>query len=40
MEGLTLVQWIIKVGESKKLQIRLQKMQEKETEFLQVTHPW
>ena len=40
MEGLTQVLRMIKSGESKKLQIRLQKLREKETEFLQVTHPW
>ena len=40
MEGLTQVQWMIKSGESKKLQIRLQKLWEEETEFLQVTQPW
>ena len=39
MEGLTPVQWIIKWGESKKLQIRLQKLREEEIEFLQVTQP-
>lgn len=37
MEGLTPVQWMIKLGESKKLQILLQKLWEEETEFLQVT---
>ena len=40
MEGLTQVQRMIKSGESKKLQIRLWKLREEETEFLQVTHPW
>ena len=40
MEILTQVQRMIKSGESKKLQIRLQKLQEEETEFLQVTQPW
>ena len=40
MEGLTQVQRMIKLGESKKLQIRLQKLREEETEFLQVTQPW
>jgi len=40
MEGLPLVQRMIKSGESKKLQIRLQKQREKETEFLQVSQPW
>ena len=37
MEGLTQVQRMIKSGESKKLQIRLQKLREEESEFLQVT---
>ena len=40
MEGLTQVQQMIKLGESKKLQIQLQKLREEETKFLQVTHPW
>ena len=40
MEGLTQVQRMIKSGESKKLQIWLQKLREEETEFLQVTQPW
>ena len=40
MECLTPVQQMIKSGESKKLQILLQKLREEETEFLQVTHPW
>ena len=31
---------MIKLGESKKLQIQLQKLWEEETEFLQVTQPW
>ena len=34
------MQRMIKLGESKKLQIRLQKLREEETEFLQVTQPW
>ena len=40
MEGLTLVQQMIKSGESKILQIWLQKLREEETKFLQVTQPW
>ena len=40
MEGLTQVQRMIKSGESKKLQIWLQKLQEEEIDFLQVTQPW
>ena len=40
MECLTPMQQIIKSGESKKLQIRLQKLWEEEIEFLQVTQPW
>ena len=40
MEGLTLVQRMIKSGERKKLQIWLQKLWEEETEFLPVTQPW
>ena len=40
MEGLTPVQQMIKSGESKKLQIRLQKLREEEIEFLQVSQPW
>lgn len=40
MEGLTPVQRMIKSGESKRLQIQLQKLHEEETEFLQVTQPW
>ena len=31
---------MIKSSESRKLQIRLQKLWEEETEFLQVTQPW
>ena len=31
---------MIKLGESKKLQIWLQKLREEETKFLQVTQPW
>lgn len=37
MEGLTPVQWMIELGERKKLQIWFQKLWEEETEFLQVT---
>ena len=40
MEGLTPMQRMIKLGESKKLQIRLQKLRAEETEFLKVTQPW
>ena len=40
MEGLTQVQRMIKLGESKKLQIWLLKLREEEAEFLQVTQPW
>ena len=40
MEGLTQVQWMIKSGERKKLQIQLQKLWEQKTDFLQVTQPW
>lgn len=38
--GLTLVQRMVQSGKSKKLQIRLQKLREEETEFMQVTQPW
>ena len=37
MKSLTLVQQMIKSGESKILQIQLQKLREEEIEFLQVT---
>ena len=40
MEGLPQLQQMIKSGERKRLQIWLQKLQEEETEFLQVSQPW
>ena len=40
MEGLTPMQWMIKSGKSKRLQIQLQKLQEEEAKFLQVTQAW
>ena len=40
MTGLPLVQRMIKSGESKRLQIQLQKMCEEEIDFLQVTQLW